>query len=68
MHTMGRFSRLQIDEIFLFSQKIGFEHFIQIVSCGENLHEMSNLIFLEKIRKKYAQSIIRAFAVHSYII
>ena len=56
----NNFSRIHI--FIIFSQKIGIWHFMQTVSIGDNLHEMSNTIsgkncmkcqiqFLEKIRK-----------------
>ena len=35
-----------------FFQKIWFWHFMQIVSCGDNLYEMSKPIFWEKINMK----------------
>ena len=34
-----------------FLQKTGFDILMQIVSSGDNLHEMSNHVFQEKIRK-----------------
>ena len=45
---MGKFSRWQTDEIFLFFLENRIRHFMQIVSLGDNLHEVSNPIFLEK--------------------
>ena len=33
---------------FLFFQENKICYFKQIILCGENLHEMTNLIFLEK--------------------
>ena len=43
---------LQIGNIFSsFSNKKGLEHFMQIVSLGDNLHEMSNPVFWEKYFK-----------------
>ena len=43
--SMGRFSRWQMMIFSYFSQKIRFWHFMQIVSYGDNLHEVSNPIF-----------------------
>ena len=42
------FSRQQIDDIFLFFPVNRIWHFMQIVSWGDNLHEMSNPVFREK--------------------
>ena len=39
-----------------FSQKTGIWHFMQIVSSGDNLHEMSNPVFLEKLEKYFKMS------------
>ena len=36
---------------FLFFPENRICYFIQIVSTGDNLHEMSNFIFYQKIRK-----------------
>ena len=48
-HSLGKFTRRQIDDIFLiFSIK---RDFIFHANCGDNLHEMSNLVLREKIRK-----------------
>ena len=52
LSTLGKsFSRWHFEIYSYFSQKIGFWHFMQIVSCGDNLHEMSMPIFWENISK-----------------
>ena len=44
---MGNFSRWQTDDISFFAQETGFD-IMQIVSNGDNLHEMSNPVFWGK--------------------
>ena len=47
--TLGKiFSRHHIEIFFLYFTENSFSHFMQIVSTGDNLHEMSNPIFWEK--------------------
>ena len=41
--SLDEFSTWQIDDIFLFFPENRLSHFIQIVSTGDNLHEMLNL-------------------------
>ena len=49
LSTLGKFSADNIlNYFFLFFQGNRFCHFMQIVSYGDNLHEMSNPISLEK--------------------
>ena len=43
--AMGRFSRQQIGDVFLIFQENRIWHFMQIVSLGNNLHEVSDPIF-----------------------
>ena len=51
LSTLGKiFSRRHIEIFFLFFQENRFRHFMQIVSSGDNLHEMPNPIFWGKIR------------------
>ena len=45
---MGKFSSQQIDIICLFFSEKGIWRFMQIVSSGDNLHEMSNHVSWEK--------------------
>ena len=52
-HAMGRFSRWQTGDIFLFFPEKKIWHFMQIVSLGDNLHEVSYLIFEEKFKKYF---------------
>ena len=42
---MGKFSRRKTDDIFLIFLENKIRHFMQIVSQGENLPELSNPIF-----------------------
>ena len=42
------FSRQHFEIVFLFFLENMVWHFMQIVSLGDNLHEVSDLIFLEK--------------------
>ena len=49
-HSLGLFSRQQI-MFFLFFPENRIWHFMQIVSSRDNLHETSNPVFGEKIRK-----------------
>ena len=42
---MDRFSRRQIDDIFLFFLENRIWDFMQIVSLEDNLHEVSNPVF-----------------------
>ena len=50
---LGKNSSIQQFEIFLFfSPKNKIQHFMQIVSLGDNLHKMSNPISREKEKKK----------------
>ena len=46
-HAMGRFSRQQTDDtyIFLFFLENRIGHFMQMVSLGDHLHEVSDPIF-----------------------
>ena len=44
--------------LFLFFPENKIWHFMQIVSSGNNLHEMSNPVFLEKNKKKCHQCVI----------
>ena len=43
---------------FLISPGNRIWHFIQIVSIGDNLHEMSNPVFLDKNKKKIFQNVV----------
>ena len=45
-HSMDRFRRQQIDYIFLCFPENRIRYFIQIISIGDNLHEMSKPVFL----------------------
>ena len=50
-HSLGIFSRRQIDDIFLIfprKQDLTFHANCEIVSLGDNLHEMSYPVFWEK--------------------
>ena len=47
-------SRQDIEIVFLFSPENRIWHFIQIVSIGDNLYEMSNPVFWEKNKKNRA--------------
>ena len=52
LSTLGKiFSRRHFEIFFLFFSENRIWHFMQIVSLGDNLHEMSNPVFWEKIRK-----------------
>ena len=42
---MAKFSRRQTDDIFVFFLENRICHFMQIVSYGDNLHEMTDPIF-----------------------
>ena len=44
-YAMGKSSRRQSDGIFLFFLENRIWHFMQIVSFGDNLHEVSDPIF-----------------------
>ena len=46
------FSGRHIEIVFWFLPENRIWHFMQIVSNGDNLHEMSNLCFLGKNKKK----------------
>ena len=47
-HSLGKFSRWQIDDMFfLYIPENSFWHFMQIVSIGDNLHEISNPVSRE---------------------
>ena len=49
LSTLGKiFSRWLIEIFFLFFRENRIWHFMQIVSSGDNLHEMSNHVFSEK--------------------
>ena len=45
---MGRFSRLQVDDIFLIFSENKIWQFMQIISRRDNLHDMSDPIFSGK--------------------
>ena len=47
----NNFSRQQLGIFFLFFLENRLQHFMQIVSSGDNLHEMSKSIFWEKKEK-----------------
>ena len=50
--TLGKiFCRQHIEIFYLFLPENRIRHFMQIVSIGDNLHEMSYPFFLEKNRK-----------------
>ena len=53
-HSLGIFSRRQIDDICLFFPENRIWHFMQIVSLGDNLHEMS-ILFSEKNKKNISK-------------
>ena len=42
--------------VFNFIQENRIWHFMQIVSTGDNLHEMSKPVFLEKKKKYFSMS------------
>ena len=44
-YAMSKFSRQQTDDIFLLFLENRIWHFMQIVSLGDNLHEVSNPTF-----------------------
>ena len=46
--SLGKCSRQQTDDIFLFFPENRILHFMQIVSIGDNLHDMSNPVSWEK--------------------
>ena len=46
--SIGKFSRRQIDDIFLFSPENRIWHFMEIVSTGDSFHEMSKPVFWGK--------------------
>ena len=49
LSTLGKiFSRRHFEIFFLFFSENRIWHFMQIVSYGDNLHEMSNPVFWEK--------------------
>ena len=48
----------QLMIFFLFDQGNKFWHFMQIVSLGDNLHEMSKPVFWKKNRKKKFQYVV----------
>ena len=50
LSTLGKiFGRHYIELFFFFfSPENGMSRLVQIVSCGDNLHEMSNPVFWEK--------------------
>ena len=49
LSTLGKiFSRRHFEIFFLFFPENGSWHFMQIVSLGDNLHDMSNSVFWEK--------------------
>ena len=49
LSTLGKiFSRRHFEIFFLFFSENRIWHFMQIVSLGDNLHEMSNPVFWEK--------------------
>ena len=53
-HSLGKFSRWKIDDIFLiFSQWTGFGISEKIVWIRDSLHEMSNIVSWEKKRKVF---------------
>ena len=56
LNMLGNFfsSRQERIEIFflIFPENMSW-HFMQIVSIGDNLHEISNPVFLEKLEKYY---------------
>ena len=52
------FSGRHIEIFFLIFPENRTWHFMQIVSIGDKLHEMSNLVFLEKYEKKNHQFVI----------
>ena len=45
-HSTNKFSRWQINDIFLIFPRKQIWHFMQIVSSGDSLHEMLNPVFL----------------------
>ena len=53
LSTLGKiFSRRHFEMFFLFFPENRIRHFMQTVSNGDNLHEMSNPIFGIKLGKK----------------
>ena len=51
--------------IFLFFPENKFWHFLQIVSWGNNLHEISKPIFLEKWEKYFKMSSTEIITQHA---
>ena len=56
-HSLGKFSSQKTDDIFLFFQENRIRHFMQIVSIGDNLHEMSKPVFWGK-KEEIFQNVI----------
>ena len=61
---MGKFSRWPNEDIFLIFLENRIWNLIQIVSYGDNLHEMSNPIFWEKERY-FKMSSSEIFLLHA---
>ena len=58
LSTRGKnFSRQHFEVFFLFFPESKIQHFMQIVSIGDNLHEMSNPVFCGQLKKKKIPSI-----------
>ena len=51
LFKLGKSFSRQNFEIFLFSPEIRIWYFMQIVSLGENLHDMSKTYFMRKVTK-----------------
>ena len=62
---MGTFSRWQIDYIFLIFPENRLWYFMQVVSPGDNLHELSKRILWENKKKYFEMSSAEAFTQHA---
>ena len=51
-HPQGKFNRQQFDDIFFFPENRVW-HFMQAVSVGDSMHEMSNPVFWNKSEKYF---------------
>ena len=63
---MGKVSIRQTDDIyFSFFRKLKDRHFMEIVSKGDILREMTNPIFYNKIEKYFKMSSVESFTQHA---
>ena len=60
-HSLSIFSRRQIDDIFLISPENRIFHLMQIVSNGDNLHEISKPVFRDKYEKYFKMSSVEFY-------